>query len=263
MTKTKSWQEHHGEVIDSVKGFNVIECGPCGFKHIVPLPEARELENIYKAEYYSLEKPEYIERQLEDIEWWNMVYAEQYELFEEKLPPTRRRILDIGCGPGFFLKLGKERGWEATGIEPSRQAAEYARGLGLEITNEFFNEDTCSSLGTFDVVHMHEMLEHVSDPAAILLLAYRALDPGGLICVIVPNDYNPLQKVLREQAGYKPWWVAPPHHINYFDFDSLERLLRRAGFDVVLKTATFPIEIFLLMGDNYIDNDALGRICHG
>jgi SAM-dependent methyltransferase len=263
MTEIKSWGEHSGEIIDSVKGFDVIECQPCGFKHIVPIPTATELEGLYDEDYYSKEKPLYFERQQEDIEWWDMVYAERYEFFEQHLPLTRRRILDIGCGPGFFLKLGKERGWQTLGIEPSRQAAGHARGLGLDIINEFLSEANADRLGTFDVVHMHEVLEHIPDPTGMLRLAFRLLTPGGLVCVILPNDYNPLQKALREYLGYEPWWVAPPHHINYFDFDSLEGLLQRTGFKVVSRTATFPMEFFLLMGDNYVGNDSLGRACHG
>jgi SAM-dependent methyltransferase len=263
MPETKSWKEHQGEVADSVNGFDVVECQTCGFKHIVPIPTTEELKGLYHEDYYSKEKPLYFERHREDIEWWNMVYAERYEFFEQHLPPTRRRILDIGSGPGFFLKLGKERGWETVGIEPSQQAAEHARGLGLEIVNEFFTEDNVDSFSTFDVVHMHEVLEHIPDPARMLRLAYRLLNAKGLLCVIVPSDYNPLQKVLREHLGYEPWWVAPPHHINYFDFDSLERLVQCTGFKVVHKTATFPMELFLLMGDNYVGNDSLGRTCHG
>lgn len=262
MPETKAWREHNGEVIDSVKGFDVIECQTCGFKHIIPIPEAKELENLYKEEFYSVQKPAYFERQLEDIEWWNMVNTERYEFFEQHLPPRRRRILDVGSGPGFFLKMGTERGWETLGIEPSQQAAEYARGLGVETVNEFFSEDIVDGLGNFDVVHMHQMLEHVTDPAGMLRLAYRLLNPKGLLCVITANDYNPLQKLLRQHVGYKPWWVVPTEHINYFDFDSLERLVQRTGFKVVYKTATFPMEFFLLMGDNYVGNDTLGRMCH-
>jgi hypothetical protein len=86
--------------------------------------------------------------------------------------------------------------------------------------------------------------------------------PEGLICLIVPNDYNPLQKILREEMGFSPWWLAPPHHINYFSFDSLTRIVVRAGFEVIHKTATFPMELFLLMGDNYVGNDEMGRAMH-
>ncbi len=110
---------------------------------------------------------------------------------------------------------------------------------------------------------MSLVLEHIPDPAALLALAHGQLDDGGLLCVVVPNDFNPFQLVARDHLEFNPWWVAPPHHINYFNFSSLQKLLERCGFEVIHKEATFPIDMFLLMGDNYIGNDELGRACHG
>lgn len=262
MPENCQWEHHVGPVLDSVKDFNVIECESCGFKHVVPLPTAEETAQYY-SEQFLAKRPGYFDSIREDLEWWRMVYAEQYTLFEKYLPAKRRRILDVGCGSGFFLQLGKERSWETLGIEPSRQASEHARELGLEVVNDVFGEEQARSLGTFDVVHMHEVLEHIHDPVDMLRLARQLLKPHGLLCVVAPNDYNPLQNMLREQLGFKPWWVSPPVHINYFTFDSLERLVRSLGFQVLLKTATFPMELFLLMGENYVGNNALGRDCHG
>ena len=48
-----------------------------------------------------------------------------------------------------------------------------------------------------------------------------------------------------------------------FDIASLRRLLERCGFEVLHEEASFPIDLFLLMGDDYVGNDALGRACHG
>ncbi|OFZ97469.1 MAG: methyltransferase type 12 [Betaproteobacteria bacterium RIFCSPLOWO2_02_FULL_62_17] len=243
-------------------GFDVIDCKPCGFKHIIPIPTEEELEKAYKEDYYTREKPLYIERYREDLDWWNMVYARRYEILERHLPAERRRMLDIGSGPGFFLLNGAKRGWQVTGIEPSLQAAEHGRGLGLDVENDFFSEKTASRLGFYDAINMGEVLEHIPDPAALLSLTYRQLNDSGLVCIVVPNDFNPFQLVLRDHLGFEPWWVAPPHHINYFDFDSLSRLAERCGFKVLHKEATFPIDMFLLMGDRYIGDDKLGRSCH-
>ncbi len=58
------------------------------------------------------------------------------------------------------------------------------------------------------------------------------------------------------------WWVAPPHHLNYFNFDSLTRLLARSGFVAKARATSFPMEAFLMMGENYVNDPALGRACH-
>ncbi len=253
---------HTGVVLDSVNGFDVIECVSCGFKHITPIPTPEELDQVYRHEYYTTDKPLYLERARDDLEWWNIVFSGRFDVFEGALPPERRRILDVGSGPGIFLKHGKDRGWTTLGIEPSAKAAAHARGLGLEIVEDFLSPASAPRLGTFDVIHMSEVLEHIPDPAALLRLAFDLLNPGGLIYVEVPNDYNPFQHVLRESMGYAPWWVGPPHHINYFTFETLAALQQRCGFEVILKEATFPIDMFLLMGENYVGNDHLGRAVH-
>ena len=66
---------HKGKVIDTVKDYEIIQCEPSAFIHASPIPTEEELDKIYKEEYYTTEKPQFIERQLEDLEWWNIVYA--------------------------------------------------------------------------------------------------------------------------------------------------------------------------------------------
>jgi predicted SAM-dependent methyltransferase len=109
---------------------------------------------------------------------------------------------------------------------------------------------------------MSLVLEHISDPIEFLKLMHQQLNVGGLVSIIVPNDFNPFQLILRDHLGFDPWWVAPPHHINYFNFKSLAALLEKCGFEVLHQESTFPIDLFLLMGDNYIGNDEVGRVCH-
>ena len=259
---SKTWQNHQGNILDTVEDYEVIECNTCGFKHIVPIPSVEELEIIYREEYYSKDKPLYIERSIEDQEWWDLVFSERFDTFEEVLKEDCRRILDIGSGPGIFLQFGKNRGWDVLGIEPSAQAAEHSRSLGIEIVEGFLTPEIAEEIGKYDVVHLNEVLEHVPDPKAILQIVGDLLSPSGIICIMVPNDYNPFQDALRSVCGYNPWWVVPPHHINYFNFDSLSALLTNNGFSIIVKDASFPIDMFLLMGDNYTKDDSLGRKIH-
>ncbi len=251
-----------GSVVASANGFDVIECTNCGFKHVYPLPTDEKIENVYRHEYYSEEKPLYLERVQEDSDWWSQVYQGRYEIFEKNLESNQRTLLDIGSGPGLFLMSAKSRGWVAKGIEPNIKAAQYSQGLGLDVENIFFNEDSYFTLGKFDVINMGEVLEHISNPLELLQLARKCLNEDGLICIVVPNDFNPLQSILQGNFDYPAWWVSPPHHINYFNFNTLSMLLNSAGYEVIHKEGTFPLELFLLMGDNYIGNDQVGRESH-
>lgn len=254
---------HTGKTVGSANGYGIIDCSACGFIHMDPLPEPSELEKVYGDEYYRDEKPLFIERVIEDLDWWTAVYDERFDFLESKLDDGRRSVLDIGSGPGYFLKRGMERGWSGLGIEPSRQAAAHAMTLGVEVINGFFNEEAASTIARkFDALHLSEVLEHVPQPEVLLRAAARLLSRGGMVCCVVPNDFSPVQKVLTEKLGFAPYWLAPPHHINYFSFESLSALLEKCGFRVIDRTSMFPIDLFLLMGDNYVGNDRLGRECH-
>lgn len=260
--RTITWQGHSGPVLATVAGYDVIACTQCGFRHVTPLPTAEDMAAAYRDTYYTDEKPAYLSEAEADQRWAALLQADRLTLFEEILGPQRRSLLDIGSGPGFFLKVAGERGWNALGIEPSRQAAAFARSHGATVVEGFFDAETAPGLGQFDVVHLNNVLEHIPDPAGLLRLARERIAPGGLICITVPNDFTPLQSAAAATADIGPWWVAPPHHLNYFDFDSAEGLLRHLGFSVVERTTSFPMELFLLMGETYVGNPALGRTCH-
>ncbi|MFD2168141.1 class I SAM-dependent methyltransferase [Thalassotalea euphylliae] len=255
--------EHTGPVIDHRNGFDVIECEQCGFKHVMPLPTPEELDELYRHEYYDTEKPLFLQQSEEDAAWWQQVYNDRYDTFESELSEGQRTILDVGSGPGRFLHAGMQRGWKVTGIEPSVQASDYAKNtLGVNVINDFLTVESAASLGTFDVVHASQVLEHIPNPIDVLKTMTSLLKPGGILCLVVPNDFSPFQLALQEVENYEPWWIAAPHHLNYFNFDSLTSLVEKHGYEVFLRDTTFPIDMFLLMGENYIGNDELGRACH-
>ena len=254
---------HNGPKIAAAGNHDIIDCFECGFRHALPLPDAAALEQQYRETYYADEKPDFIAHAGEDQDWFALAQNDRLEAFERRLALGRRRLLDIGCGPGFFLKTAIARGWQGHGIEPSRQACAHARGLGAAVTEGFFDAETAPALGRFDAVNLTNVLEHVADPIGVLTRAAQLLEPGGVLCVGVPNDFSPFQIGARGALGIGEWWVAPPHHLNYFDFDSLAALLTRLGLGAQERTTSFPMEAFLMMGDDYTCDPVLGRACHG
>lgn len=251
---------HKGPVVDSVERFDVIDCSLCKFKHVAPLPPTKELHALYKKSFYSTEKSNYFESVEKDWSWWMDTYRSYYRLFEKY--SKGKKLLDIGSGPGVFLKCGKEMGWDVLGVEPSPLAHKYSSAMRLNVINDFFPNDRVRAKGPFDVVYMNMLLEHVRDPIVVIKNSRAVLKKGGLLCVVAPNEYNPLQKILKEGLGFSAWWIAPPQHLNYFDFKSMGKLLKKNGFDVLENWGTFPMEAFLLSGENYVGNDAVGKKCH-
>jgi len=159
--------------------------------------------------------------------------------------PTCRTLVDVGCGAGIFIEAGNSRGWATYGIEPSRVAAAHCKKKGLNIIEDIFTQELADLPAHIDVVHMRNVLEHVHDPAALIKSSHHVLADNGLLVVAVPNDYNKIQMGLRDVKDYSPWWVAIPHHLNYFSFESLESLVGNNGFKVIERFASFPIDLFL------------------
>jgi SAM-dependent methyltransferase len=238
--------DHDGPLITRVEGYDIIACAVCGFRHVLPLPEPETLERAYREAYCTEEKPEF--HAVEDQEWAELSQRDRLESFERLLPVGRRRLLDVGAGSGFFLKTAAERGWRVLGLEPSPQAVVHGRSLGINMLEGFFNAETAANLGRFDVVHLNNVLEQVPNPLRVVALARDLLATGGLLCLDVPSDFAPLQMRAR----------AAPHHLNYFDFDSLADLVTRLGFETPQRSTSFPMELFLLMGLDYTKDGELG-----
>tara|TARA_A100001011_G_scaffold283548_1_gene293905 strand:- start:95 stop:1036 length:942 start_codon:yes stop_codon:yes gene_type:complete len=266
MTKHGEWKDennilHSGKIICNKNNINIIDCKTCGFKHAIPLPSVDELKTFYKEKYYEQDrKIDYAEKQKEQEKWWGRIYAERCKKFNNILG-EKGRILDIGCGPGFFMKKAQDLGWQATGIEPSQKASNYAiNNLGLDLYNiNIESIDECDfDLKSFDVIYSHGVLEHMRKPNLFFSNAKKYLKDGGLLFYSVANDFSPLQNIMLENSSVDPWWVVPPEHLNYFDKLSAENIAINNGFNIVDATATFPIDMFLLMGENYISDKSLG-----
>ncbi len=251
---------HYGPIIATADGFDVIDCARCGFRHIDPLPGEDELKKFYDGAFYESERSDYFIKMEEDKEWWMLRYRHYYELLEAHAPG--RRILDIGSGPGYFLEAGAARGWQALGYEPSRMACEYTWARSLKVEHGFFTARDARPHGPFDVISLSMVLEHVRDPIGLIEDARSLLVQGGLLLLISPNDFNPLQMTLWKSLGFKPWWVNPKHHLNYFDLASGRNFLSARGFEIRHHETSFPLETFLIAGRNYIGNPEIGRECH-
>ena len=249
-----------------------------GFRRLDPMPTQGELDAFYRDRYMELMEaggraPEIRkllsagdERQAELAWLRSSLYADVDEALARSAGGRRGALCDVGSGTGDFIAFAGEQGWAACGLEPSRLACDRAQSLGLAVENhtlESFMEAHPERVGQFDAVTMLYVLEHVPDPAQVVQQCRRLLKPGsGLLTVVVPNDFNAFQTAAVASLGVRRWWIAVPDHVNYFDFPSLSRLLEGCGFTVVDRTAAFPMELFLLMGENYIDQPALGPACH-
>ena len=156
-----------------------------------------------------------------------------------------------------------EKGMRVSGLEPSAEGVQYARARGLEVFQAGIEDLSCVGDKRYKVVTMLNVLEHLRHPAQILRqIKTRLLKPRGLLVIDVPNEFNDFQVVANKEYKLKEWWICPPNHINYFSASSLRKLLTACGYQIIHSEASFPLELFLLMGDVYVGNNKLGKACH-
>ncbi|MDR2623043.1 MAG: class I SAM-dependent methyltransferase [Methanobrevibacter sp.] len=262
---------HEGNVTWELDNqYKVIDCEICGFKHIVPFPTEESLNDFYSEAYFEKDRENYFNQVKEEINWLNFTYENFYELIEKHMNPlgggAEKKLLEIGSGHGHFLFMGKEKGWNVLGFEPSKIAFEYSKRHGCKVINDVFKTDLISE--KFDLVILNHVLEHVNEAPKMIENIKTILNTDSLLLISSPNDFNPLQVFLQKERDFNPYWIAPslndqpPHHINYFDFDSVEKLLKKSGFEVLEKSVSFPMELFLLIGSNYIKNEDIGKKSH-
>lgn len=84
----------------------------------------------------------------------------------------------------------------------------------------------------------------------------------GVICVAAPNDFSPVQDILRSTTDFPARWVAPPERLNYFSKESLGRLVARSGFAVTDWTGQYPIDLAMITGVNHVSELALDSQAH-
>jgi 2-polyprenyl-3-methyl-5-hydroxy-6-metoxy-1,4-benzoquinol methylase len=139
-----------------------------------------------------------------------------------------RRFLDIGSATGLLLKHMKDLGWKTEGIELCRDSAEYARRkFGLKI-NRMTLEERAFPAGSFDVVHMSHIIEHVPDPSATLNEVFRVLKSGGHLMIVTPCIESFQAMIFRSR-----WRSAHRDHLTLFSTATLGRYLRKAGFRIL------------------------------
>jgi SAM-dependent methyltransferase len=194
------------------------ECAACGAAFVYPQPSDDVLAIHYNEQYYGKGRKKFlapVEAGIRALTWvkWRGV--------RHVLTPGAR-TLDIGCGRGTLVRMAREAGFEAYGIErPSPEEH--------PVPNVFYKNDLaeCSFPdGHFRLVTIWHVLEHLREPLATLQEIHRILEPGGWLSVAVPN-FGGTQ---AEAAGALWFHLDLPRHLWHFRRQSLEALLARAGF---------------------------------
>ena len=140
-----------------------------------------------------------------------------------------QRLLDIGCGDGSFLLTMQKLGWEVEGIDTDPNVVTNLRtNLGLKVALGTLGEAHLNK-GSFDVVTLSHVIEHVRDPIKLLRESRSYLRPGGTLILMTPNASS-----WGHQIYGKNWrGLEPPRHFILFTKKTLEQCTLQAGFQTL------------------------------
>lgn len=174
-----------------------------------------------------------------------------------------RRLLDIGCSYGWFLKEAKTYGWDAFGAEPSdRVFEEIIADRDLRV-HKCGIEGLGGIDGKFGLITMWNVFEHLPDPKAAVKAVSDKLEKGGVLLICVPSAGGLMTRASflahRFTFGkakdhlYRFYRMDNDHpHLFHYSRKNLERLLRDAGLDP-----------FVTWGQDIVDADNIGERVKG
>lgn len=250
-----------------IKKYSLIK-NSLGYTEIDPKPSIEELQKHYSKKYYQNNHSSYQSTYTDDEIKYFIVESElslrtlrRYSLVAEN------RLLDLGCGEGFFANHFKKSGWEVKCVDFSSDGlmrhnpsliSNFVQGNLLN-----YLEVLDSNIDNFGLINLDNVLEHVVDPIALLRLIKSKIKSSTIVRIEVPNDFSKFQSLLVERGCTEETWVCPPEHISYFNKTSLSALLEAEGFKLISLQTDFPIEQFLLNNhSNYWKNRSLGKEAH-
>ena len=140
----------------------------------------------------------------------------------------RGPLLDVGCGTGVMLRLMRDLGWDAEGIDLDPQAVAVAHQAGLRARVGTLDGAELAA-GHYAAVTSSHVIEHVGDPAVFLRQCLRVTRPGGRLALTTPNAASLGHRVFRAK------WrgLEPPRHLQILTPASLARLAGEAGYENV------------------------------
>ncbi len=206
--------------------FHVVECGVCRLMRLYPTPTADEVRSFYPDSYW-WETDSSVSGRLAEL--YRQFVLGDHVQFITRHGKLSAPVLDVGCGGGAFVRALIDRGVPAVGLDVSPVAASMARTEGHSTAVRGALPFAPFAPHSFSVVTLFHVLEHVPDPAALLLAIDDLLLPGGKLIVQVPNA-DSWQFLLLG----KLWsGLDMPRHLTHFRAGDLETLLEGCGFSVL------------------------------
>jgi SAM-dependent methyltransferase len=159
----------------------------------------------------------------------------KYETFKRRIQlisriATGSRLLDVGCSSGFFIEIALQHGFDAYGIEISKNAIALAKEkIRARITNGDVNLLPERGEKGFDIIVAFDIIEHTQDPLKFLKNMREILSPKGWLVLATPDTGH----FLRYLMGCRWPMLQPMQHTYLFSKRAMRKALELAGYDQI------------------------------
>lgn len=200
--------------LKAYKENRLVKCQNCSLIFTEKIPTKEELLSYYDQDYSI-------------TSYFSPITKKRFETLLDQFEPYRNtnRILDTGCGHGFFLEVAKARGWEVHGTELSDKAIANCESKGIQMHKGTIKNNSYED-NFFDVIVSIEFIEHINHPREYAKQLKRIVRPNGQVYITTPNFNSLLRFKLKSEYDV----ISYPNHLIYFTKKTLKRLMESEGF---------------------------------
>lgn len=183
--------------------------------------------------------------------YWSNGLDKRLKLIASDIDFKDKYILDVGCGLGAFMTKFLDYSQSVYGVEPDKDKVDIAKSKGLNVF-ESVAEKLPFNDNYFDVILLHEVIEHVDDDQKTIEECLRVLKPDSYLVIFCPNRLYPFEThgvYFRGNYHFGNKFLVPylpyiyhkltPHVRNYFKKDLL-KLFNNSNVEIIKNTYVFP-----------------------
>lgn len=218
----------------------ILQCQACGVMVLDPLPSEEMLKEVYNEVYFSNDKliipdtyndniygySDYIGERINKQRGYKTIIdnTRKYLIASNKQP----RLLDYGCGLGFFLDSAYDYGFNAHGVDFNPYAVNYVKNrysYKVYDPDEFY-----AASETYDVITLFDVIEHLRHPLEMLECLKSRLNDNGLLIISTPDSESIVSKILGNSLED---FRRTREHLYFFGRRNLSSILIRYGFEIL------------------------------
>ena len=221
-----TFKKIRGSVRDS-QDYSVVECEYCQHQQLDPLPSIEKDQEFYDNDLQA--KPLYKNLDIQVLRKKATQDIKRRINFLRNIIDKESPILEVGTGYGLFMEQIEREGYNIQGIEISKSRRSIANSLcKSKIYNYNLLTDAISDeiKSKYHVVMLFQVLEHISEPVAFIIILKELLCNNGLLILEIPNLNDHL---LNFCDKYKDFYYQRAH-VSYFTPKTIDLLLRNTGF---------------------------------